>query len=74
MRIPFPLNGIDKGRTTSEQPRQTSPDMKNMRPYDTLDNRARGGQRPGMDKRYADQIGGSNAVPVVAICTVTVVD
>lgn len=74
MRIPFPLNGIDKGRTTSEQPRQTSPDMKNMRPYDTLDNRARGGQRPASRKRYSDPIGGGQAVPIVAICTVTVVD
>lgn len=73
MKIPFPIRGIDKGRATPEQPGQTSPDMKNMRPYDTLDNRARGGQRPAMDKKYADQIGG-DAVPIVAICTVTVVD
>lgn len=73
MKIFFPLKGIDKGRATSEQPQQTSPDMKNMRPYDTLDNRARGGQRPALRKKYTDQIGG-DAVPIVAICTVTVVD
>ncbi|KKL59307.1 hypothetical protein LCGC14_2216680 [marine sediment metagenome] len=73
MRVPFPIKGINKGRTTADQPGMTSPAMKNMRPYDTLDNRARGGQRPGQDKRYSQQIGGE-AFPIVAICTVTVVD
>ena len=73
MRIPFPLQGIDKGRTTSEQPIATSPDLNNVRPYDTLGNRARGGQRPGLDKLYSQQIGGAT-FPIVAICSVTVVD
>ncbi len=71
MRIPFPLQGKDKGRTTSDQPLLTSPDMKNMRPYDTLDNRARGGQRPGLSKRFSEQIS-SAANPIVAVCTVTI--
>ncbi len=47
--------------------------MNNMRVYDTLDERARGGQRPGLDKRYSQQIGG-DAVSIVAICSVTTVD
>ena len=73
MKIPFPLKGIDKGRATSEQAGQTSPDLNNVRPYDTLDNRARGGQRPGLDKWGAGtQIGGSEQ-PVVAICSVSTV-
>lgn len=73
MRIPFPLQGIDRGRATPDQPILTSFDIKNMRPYDTLDNRVRGGQRPGLRKRYSQQIG-ANAVPIVAITSVTVVD
>ncbi len=73
MRKLFPLQGIDKGRTTSEQPIATSPDLNNVRPYDTLDNRARGGQRPGLDKLYAQQIGGL-AGPIVAMCSVTIVE
>ena len=73
MKVPFPLQGIDKGRSTSEQPMATSADLNNVRPYDTLDNRARGGQRPGLDKKYAQQIGGA-ASPIVAICSVTVID
>ena len=73
LNISFPAEGIDKGRAASQQSPTTSPDMNNMRVYDTLDNRARGGQRPGLDKRYAQQIGG-DAVSIVAICSVTVVD
>lgn len=73
MKAMFPLQGIDKGRATSEQPIATSPDLNNVRPYDTLGNRARGGQRPGLDKLYSQQIGG-HSLPVVAMCSVTVVD
>lgn len=73
-RAPFPLQGIDKGRATSEQPIATSPDLKNVRPYDTLDNRARGGQRPGLDRLYPDQQIGGATSPIVAMCSVTVID
>ena len=73
MQLTFPFSGIDKGRAASNQSPDTSPDMNNMRVYDVLDNRARGGQRPGLDKRYSQQIGGA-AAPIIAICSVTVVD
>ncbi len=72
MRISPPLQGINKGRATSDQPVLTSPDIKNSRPYDTLNNRARVGQRPGLDKLYDEQISGF-AYPIVAISSVTVV-
>ena len=73
MEIKFPLSGINKGQAAVDQPQDTSPDMNNVRPYDTLDNRVRGGQRPGLGKLYSQQI--SNAkMPIVAICSVTVVD
>ncbi len=71
MNLSFPIGGIDKGRATSEQPVLTSPDLNNVRPFDTKDNRIRGGQRPGLDKRFSQQIGGE-AVPVVAIISVGV--
>ena len=71
--IPFPSEGIDKGQNTSKQSPTTSPDMNNVRLYDVLDNRARGGQRPGLDKWGAGvQIGGAFQ-PVVAMCTVSTV-
>lgn len=72
MKIKFPLQGIDKGRATSDQPELTTCDMNNVRPYDTLSNRMRGGQRPGLKKKYTQQIGGVS-YPIIAICSVTVV-
>ncbi len=71
MRIQFPFKGVDKGRAAHQQSPETSFDMKNIRLYDTLDNRARGGQRPGLDKwGDGDQIGGAEQ-PVVAMCVVS---
>lgn len=72
MRLSFPFMGIDKGRAASDQPSLTVPSMKNVRVYDTLSNRARGGQRPGINKLYTRQIAGVSG-PIVAICSVTTV-
>ena len=73
MRIPFPYKGIDKGRATSEQPELTAPDLKNVRPYGVLDNRMRGGQRPGLDKWGAGDLigGGLIGQPIVVLCVVS---
>ena len=74
MRIPnavyFPLRGVHRGVVTDRQPRSTSPDMINVRPFDVLDVRARGGQRPGMVKWGAGTRIGGVEQPVVAICSV----
>ena len=71
MKIQFPFKGIDKGRATSEQPQATSPRINNMRVFDTLDNRARGGQRPGLDKWGAGTQIGAAEQPVVAMVIVS---
>ena len=69
--VQFPLFGINKGRVTSQQPFATASRMNNVRLYDALDNRARGGQRPGLTAwGNEDLIGGSNQ-PVVAMCVVS---
>ena len=73
MDIQFPIEGIDKGRAACQQSPTTSPDMSNVRLYDVLDKRARGGQRPGLDKKYSQHIGGDDS-PIVEICSVTTVD
>ena len=71
MVILFPIKGIHRGGVTSLLPPLTCADMNNMRPYDTLDKRARGGQRPGLKKwGDGDQIGDTE-LPVVAMCIVT---
>ncbi len=73
VNIQFPFEGVDKGRAASNQSLTTSPDMSNMRVFDVLDNRARGGQRPGLAKRYSEQIGGAEN-PIVWIGSVATID
>lgn len=71
MIILFPIRGLHRGGVTSLLPPLTTNDMNNVRPYDTLDNRARGGQRPGLDKwGDGDQIGAAEQ-PIVAMTIVT---
>lgn len=70
VELKFPIKGIDKNWANSEQPPVTSPDMNNVRPYGTVEARLRGGQRPGLDVLYSEQIGGA-AAPIVCILQVT---
>ena len=71
MEIFFPIKGLHKGFVTEKQPGLTSFSMLNVRPYDSLSNRLRGGQRPGLVKwGDGDRIGAADQ-PVVAICVVS---
>jgi hypothetical protein len=69
--ITFPIKGLHKGFQTEKQPGLTSFDMNNVRPYDTLSNRLRGGQRPGLAKWGAGTQIGAAEQPIVAMCTVS---
>lgn len=69
--ITFPIKGLHKGFQTEKQPPLTSFSMSNVRPYDTLSNRLRGGQRPGLAKWGVGTQVGAAEQPVVAICTVS---
>ncbi len=71
MKIRFPYEGIDKGRALCEQPEFTVSHMNNMRPRDVLDNRMRGGQRPGLDKWGAGTQISASEQPVVALTVVS---
>lgn len=68
MELMFPHKGKSVGLPSSKQPQNTSRDLNNVRPY--YDGRLVGGQRPGWDKKYDEQIAG-DSVPIVAICSVT---
>ncbi len=70
-RIQFPLLGVNKGRVTSQQPFATAARMSNVRLYDVLDSRARGGQRPGLTAWGGGQQVGAADNPVVAMCVVS---
>ena len=74
VKIPFPRFGVNKGVGTSEQPFATSSEMNNVRLYDVLDKRARGGQRPGLVEWGDKDLVGDNNQPVVALCVVSFVE
>lgn len=71
MELFFPFKGIHKGFLFEKQVPGTAPDLRNMRPYDSIGNRIRGGQRPGLDKwGVGTQIGAAEQ-PVVSMCVVS---
>lgn len=69
----FPYKGYHKGIAAEQQPDGTSPDLDNVIPIESIDNRLRGGQRPGLQKLYSEQISG-DARAVAWIGSVTTVD
>lgn len=62
MRVPFPIQGLDTGRATTEQPLQSSFSLQNVRAFDVTDERIRGGQRPGTKLAYSTRVVGNFAV------------
>lgn len=68
-----PIKGINAAVNPDKQPPLTTDYMDNVWPADTLEKRIRLGQRPGVDKAFAQQIGGA-AVAIVAVNIITTVD
>lgn len=52
-QLSFPVLGVDEQRSYSRQRPGTAPDCLNVRVFDPLTDRARGGSRPGIAKVYA---------------------
>lgn len=71
LNIMFPIKGLHKGFQTERQPGLTSFNMLNVRPYDPLSNRLRGGQRPGLVKWGEGTLIGGAEQPIVAICSIS---
>ena len=69
--VTFPLLGINKGHAASRQLFATASAMNNVRLYDALDSRARGGQRPGLTAWGNEDLIGDSNQPVVAMCVVS---
>jgi hypothetical protein len=67
--LSFPLKGADENWAYKAQPEGTSPGCLNVRPYDVLGQRLRGGQRAGLSKYIAAQPNG--AIPIQMLGTVT---
>ena len=72
IELPFPFLGLNTGEAVDKQPLYTSGHLNNVRPYDVMEIRKRGGQRPGLDKKYSEQIG-TQGFPVVAMTEITMI-
>lgn len=48
LEVSFPLQGLDQRWAVAAQPPLTSGSLSNVRPFDVMENRSRGGQRPGL--------------------------
>lgn len=68
----FPLRGVDENWAFGRQPEGTTPDALNVVPFDTLDSRARGGQRWGLSKYYTGRHNGANAIQALDSIVISV--
>ena len=73
INIVLPIKGYSRGLVPGMEPGGTSPYLLNVRPRDVLESWIRIGQRPGLKKAYAQQIGGTNR-PIVWLGSVVTTD
>jgi len=69
IQFPFPLGGLDRSVSYRAQPPYTTTDMLNVRAYETIEGRARGGQRPGLVKAFAEELGDGSPLRMLAQVT-----
>ncbi len=63
--IPFPFSGINEVAANRRQPESTTPDALNVRPFDAIAGRRRGGQRNGIGKYITSAVNGTNAIQAI---------
>lgn len=56
--MPFPVRGVNDGQGLANQAEGTCADARNVRTFESLEDRARGGQRPGLVKAFATEMDG----------------
>ncbi len=64
----FPFSGYALNLAYKNQQQMTTPLMLNARIREVSENKAMGGQRPGMDKAFTEQVGDNQ--PVLKIVTI----
>lgn len=69
----IPIKGFSEGFSVSESEPLTTGYCLNVRPIDCLERKLRIGQRPGLEKKYTQQLAGV-AGAIVAINSVSVVN
>ena len=67
--LSFPLRGINITSPQDEQPEGTCVNCQNVRIFDALEGRARGGIRPGLVKYNSSLISGANRIQVIEYAT-----
>ena len=65
----FPFEGLNTNWAFDKQPPTSSISLLNVRPYDVVEERARGGKRPGLVRAYEPQVS-DDAHPVIAIAQI----
>ena len=60
--LAFPVKGFDENWAYKNQPEGTSPDCLNVRAYDVIQKRLRGGQRAGLSKVFASPVNDPYAI------------
>ena len=72
--VQFPFRGVNEAVAYMNQPPLTTHLMQNMRVKDVAEQRARGGQRPGLTKVSETQIGSNKPVlKMVQVATTYIV-
>lgn len=65
--IQFPTAGADLSSEFERQPPLTTPDAANVRAYDTLGERERGGSRPGLSKLIDATVNGASVIQHITV-------
>jgi hypothetical protein len=55
--VPFPVNGFDQGQPHVRQQEMTTVDCKNVVAWDAMEDRIRGGRRPGIVQKTSGSLG-----------------
>lgn len=70
----IPIKGYSEILPPDKQPALTTGYMNNMFPRGALERKIRLVQRPGLDKVFTQQVGGTPSAPTVFMFTITTVD
>ncbi len=66
VNLQFPTGGLSEHEPFQRPDANRTPDSLNVMPFDQIDDRARGGSRPGSSLYFEDQVNGSNRIQCLA--------
>lgn len=74
IELPFPQAGLDRSGSYRSSPPFTSPDLSNVRSFDPIERRNRGGSRPGLGKAFFEELGSGARVDLLNQVTTQATD